>query len=150
MAYSKPRPIDCVLSSQPNQHAKSSSRQQAASSCAPDAGGVELQPRRAGTVSGGEGQAGTGRVSSHRSSRRKCFQNSATYKVKVDYVRKHSLDVVFRRYISGRRNTTSLARSATTCLRFVKLALCVCCLLLRILRATAVRVSQNERKARPR
>ena len=34
---------------------------------APDAGGVELQPRPVGTASGGEGQAGTGLVSSHRS-----------------------------------------------------------------------------------
>ena len=33
---------------------------------APDAGGVELQPRPLGTMSGGEGQAGTGLVSSHR------------------------------------------------------------------------------------
>ena len=55
---------------------------------APDAGGVELQPRALGTMSGGEGQAGTGLVSSHRG--RKWFQNSATYKVKVDYVRKRS------------------------------------------------------------
>ena len=31
----------------------------------PDAGGVELQPRPLGTMSGGEGQAGTGLVSSH-------------------------------------------------------------------------------------
>ena len=30
---------------------------------APDAGGVKLQPRPVGTVSGGEGQAGTGLVS---------------------------------------------------------------------------------------
>ena len=59
VAYSKPTPIDCVLSSQPNQHTKSFGHQQTAGSFrANDAGGVELQPRPLGTMSGGEGQAG--------------------------------------------------------------------------------------------
>ena len=62
------------------------------------AGGVELQPRPVGTVSGGEGQARTGLVSSHRS--RESFQHSATYKIEVDNVPKRSLDDVCRRYIN--------------------------------------------------
>ena len=59
---------------------------------APDAGGVKLQPRPVGTVSGGEGQAGTGLVSWQQEEN--ISKHHTTYKVKVDYVRKRSLDDV--------------------------------------------------------
>ena len=58
----------------------------------PDAGDVKLQPRPVGTVSGGEGQAGTGLVSWQQEEN--ISKHHTTYKVKVDYVRKRSLDDV--------------------------------------------------------
>ena len=120
MAYSKPRPIDCVFY-RPNQTSTPNppvGNQRKAVS-APDAGGGELQPRPVGTVSGGEGQAGTGLVSSHRS--RKLFQNSATYKEgqnimfeNVAWMTRIDATSIGGMWLGVRRNAPSLARSATT------------------------------------
>ena len=85
---------------------------------APDAGGAGLQPRPLGTMSGGEGQAGWA-----------C--ELASQKEIISKQRNVQSQRRLWVWVGGRRNAPSLARSATTSPHgFVKLALCVCLLLI--------------------
>ena len=70
---------------------------------APDAGGVGLQPRPIGTMSGGEGQAGW---ACERASQQEIISKQR----KVQSQSK----LIMGMWVGGRRNAPSLAHSATT------------------------------------